>query len=94
MKKRAVKIILGKKYNYNEALDLIKLPSLAERRNHLLHNFGTKLLKSNRHRHLLPPSKSDTKSRVLRNMSGLNMIKCNTERYRKSTIPQLAKILK
>ncbi len=53
-----VQIMLGKKYNYSEAFNFIKLPSLAERRNNLLHNFGTKLLKSDHHKQLLPPSKN------------------------------------
>ena len=87
VQKRALRIILGKKYtSYSEALDLCKLPSLQCRREVLLQSFGMKIIKSNKHRELLPPTKVSTSCRQLRYMSGLRIIKCNTERYHRSTI--------
>ena len=95
VQKRALRIILGRDYtSYSVALSICKLPSLSLRRNTLLIDFGTKMLQSLKHRHLLPPTKASTCTRQLRNMSGLCTIKCNTERYRKSTIPYLARTLK
>ena len=94
VQKRALRIILGRNYtSYDSALDVCGLSSLRCRRDTLLQGFGLKLLHSVRHRHLLPPSKASRCRRQLRDMSGLSSIKCNTERYRKSTIPFLSRNL-
>ena len=95
VQKRALRIIMGRDYTgYDEALKVCKLPSLSSRRDTLLENFGIKMFHSVKHRHLLPPTKASTSSRQLRDMSGLCTIRCHTERYRKSTIPFLARNLK
>ena len=98
VQKRALRIILGRNYTgYDVALKVcIKLQSLNCRRETLLENFGMKMFHSVsvKHRHLLPPTKASTCSRQLRDMSGLCTVRCHAERYRKSTIPFLARNLK
>ena len=94
IQKRALKIIVGYNVEYPNALTITNLDTLSSRRDSLLLSFGKKLMISEHHKHLLPLPKSISSTRQLRNMSGFPTIKCNTERYRKSTIPHLARILK
>ena len=88
IQKRACRIILGGQYrSYAEALQLLKLCSLVERREQLLRGFGEKLLKSERHASMLPQPKKNRHGRNLRSAHQLDPPKCRTARYRKSTIP-------
>ena len=97
VQKRACRIIIGYQYydSYSNALEVLGIPSLESRRDALLYNFGTKLMHSHRFRHMLPPLKSDCVVRNLRDSSiaGLVIPKHRTERYGRSTIPALAKLL-
>ena len=95
IQKRCFKIILGNNYlNYETALTTLNTSTLFSRRENLLLKFGSNMLKSERHRHLLPP--------YLHDLHGLNTrrgghtmqpIRCRTARYQKSTIPYLVTLL-
>lgn len=98
VQKRACRIMLGfhQYHSYSNALDVLGISSLETRRDTLLYNFGTKLLHSPRFRNMLPPPKlNNTTTRILRDssMSTLVVPKCKTDRYMKSTIPVLSKLL-
>ena len=86
VQKRALKIIVGFDVHYSDALTLANLTTLSSRRDSLLLSFGKKIMISDLHKQLLPLPKSVSSTRQLRNMSGFPTVKCNTERYRKSTI--------
>ena len=94
LQKRALRIILGNEYNrYCDALELLKLPTLAERRQNLTIKFANKLLTSSTHRALLPELR--VSSRTLRNDINLKLIEplCNTNRFYMSTIPYCTRLL-
>ena len=94
LQKRALRIILGNEYNrYCDALELLKLPTLAERRQNLTIKFANKLLTSSTHRALLPELRKS--SRTLRNDINSKLIEplCNTNRFYMSTIPYCTRLL-
>ena len=89
IQKRTCRIILiGSHYkSYAEALKMLELCSLVERREQLLRGFGENLLKSERHNNMLPAPKKKRHGRDLKSAHQLDPPKCRTTRYRKSTIP-------
>ena len=88
IQKRVCRIILGTQYrSYAEALEQLELCSLIKRREDLLQGFGQSILKSERHRAMLPASKHARHGRNLMSANQLDAPKCRTTRYRKSTIP-------
>ena len=90
VQKRACRIILGNQYgSYAKALKQLELCSLVERREHLLLGFGHSLLESERHRNMLPATRNARHGRNLRSSNQLDLPRCRTSRYRKSTIPAL-----
>ena len=96
VQKRAVRIITGQSYDsYTQVLNFLNIPSLETRRTQLLAKFGEKLLGSTRFRSMLPPDRASVCSRNLRSSTtaGLQLPKCLTTRYRRSTIPALTHIL-
>ena len=96
VQKRAIRIITGQSYNsYTQVLNLLNITSLETRRQQLLVKFGEKLLGSTRFRSMLPPDRASVCSRSLRSsiIAGLQLPKCRTTRYRRSTIPALTHIL-
>jgi hypothetical protein len=96
VQKRAARIIFGLQYqSYTMALELLGISSLKSRREDLFIKFGKNLLGSSKFRNMLPPEKTTTRDRVLRpsTVTGLHIPKCRTERYKRSTIPALARIL-
>ena len=97
VQKRAVRIITGHRYDsYTYVLSTLDIPTLESRRSELLIKFGDKLLGSTRFRGMLPPDRVSVCSRNLRSTTtaGLQIPKCRTDRYRRSTIPALTYILK
>ena len=94
VQKRACRIVLGSQYTtYADALECLHLSTLQHRRHTLLCKFGEKLLNSNRHRRMLPPEKVYHRNLRSDSKSCLVQPRCNTERYSRSTIPQLTRIL-
>ena len=86
VQKRTVKVILDRDYiNYEEGLRTIDLPSLSERRDKLIMNFGIFLLNNKHHRFILPPDasinmKTRTQLKLLPRM-------CRTRRHEDSFVP-------
>ena len=93
VQKRASRIILGQRYiGYTEALHTLKLCSLAERRTQLCLDFARKLFKSN-FRNWLPPLRKETPGQQTQNGGDLDTPTCRTERYKKSPIPYMCRLL-
>ena len=93
IQKRALRLILGSDYTcYIDALTILNIPSMHQRREDLCLKFAKSLLKSPKFSYLLPFRNSDRELR--RNPSGLLLeTRCNTDRYFNSTIPFLARFI-
>ncbi|XP_030853882.1 uncharacterized protein LOC100889248 [Strongylocentrotus purpuratus] len=90
IQKRALRTILAGGYeSYQRALSACDLVSLKERREDLCRVFANKLFKN--FRHWLPESQSS--NRQLRHSNRLRELKCRTQRYKNSAIPQIIKLL-
>ena len=92
VQKRAFRIILGHTYlNYDHALSITGLPTLAARRESLVLSFGESLLKSELFREFLPPSRNVT--RTLRSSYLLETPFCRSVRFKTSPIPTIVDLL-
>ena len=94
LQKRALRIILGMDYpGYENALKVLNLPSLKDRREHLTKKFAKSLLTSQRHRDLLPQKRQNVPA--IRGNANNQLIetRCNSERYYKSTVPYCTRII-
>lgn len=90
IQKRALRIILGREYQtYENALITTKLITLSERRVQLCVKFAKSLEKN--FPQWLPPKQSEL--RALRFSDQYRPVKCRTERYRKSALPFLVRLL-
>ena len=90
IQKRALRSILGPRYeSYQHALAVCNLISLKDRRGDLCFKFATLL--SRDHLDWLPERQSS--HRNLRHSNRFREIKCRTERYRKSALPFLVRLL-
>ena len=93
IQKRALKLILGYRYNsYANALVMTSQESLQERRVNICCKFGKSLLNSKEFQHWLPQPRLE-QLRQTRNPTLLYPLKCKTERYRCSPIPFLVRTL-
>jgi len=93
VQKRAAKIILGPVYtSYDSALAALGLTSLATHYSTSLQQFGLKLLCHPRHRDLLPPDAPPPR-RALRAANKLVPIRARTDRYHRSTVPTLVRLI-
>ena len=83
------RLMLGQRYTINDdALNVLDLPSLEERRERLTKKFAGNLTKeTSPFYHWLPPMRASRTSRNLRNANDYSEIKCKNERYRKSALP-------
>ena len=94
IQKRALKIILGQNYlDYEHALSKSNLVSLSNCREALCVDFATKLNCSDMFRQWLPQPRSSSVQYQLRNSNNLSVVKCNTNRYKRSPIPYFTSIL-
>ena len=92
--KRAVRSIMGGDYPGNEnALEILKLPSLKSRRVELSKKFAKSILKSQRHRMLLPEKRTNAKTVRGNVCEQLFENKCNNLRYYRSTIPYCTRLI-
>lgn len=92
--KRALRIILGADYtSYSGALEILKIPSMHQRRENLCLKFAKSLLGSSKFRDLLPKYRNYDK--VLRKDINSKMAEgtCVRDRYYKSAIPYLIRLL-
>ena len=93
VQKAALKVILGKDYNdYDEALKLLNIQSLEQRREVISLRFVKNSLKNANFSKLFPLTKANHVMNV-RNPFKYHVNKANTERYRRSTIPYLQRQL-
>ena len=94
LQKRALRIIMGADYpGYDDALKLLNLPSLKNRREDLAMKFAKDILKSKKHRKLLPEKRNN--DRTMRCNVGDQLIapKWKRLRYGKSTIPYCIRLI-
>ena len=93
VQKCALRIILGEKYSdYQNALKVIKLDSLEERREKLCLKFAKQCLKHEKLKGLFPRK---VKNHVMEKRNGQKFAvnKSLTERYRRSSIPSMQRLL-
>ena len=93
VQKSAVKIILGNKYsNYDQALDELNLDSLKTRRNKQCQKFALKCLKNDKTNKFFPLNK---KRHIMetKKYEKFKVKFANTERLKKSAIPQMQRLL-
>ncbi|KAI8514502.1 hypothetical protein Bbelb_070930 [Branchiostoma belcheri] len=74
IQRRACRIILGKDYSrYSDACSLLGLPSLQQRRQHLILKFGRGLMESPTFRQWLPPTRGETSVTNRKPVLGINV---------------------
>lgn len=94
VQRRAVRIILGRDFtSYSNACSRLGLPSLSSRREDLTRAFATSLRRSDQFRSWLPPERGTISRRLTRSSNDLDLAHCNTERYKKSAIPYMIRLL-
>ena len=93
LQKTAVRIILGKTYNkYKEGLKMLNLQTLNQRRKMLCLKFARKCLMNEKVRKIFPKNTSKHKMKK-RKTKPFKQSKINTERYKKSAIPYMRRLL-
>ena len=93
VQKSALKVILGDKYkSYEEALKTIRIDSLAERRQKICLKFAQQCLRNEKLRDMFPRNLSDHMMKK-RNAEKFIVTKALTERFRKSAIPSMQRLL-
>ena len=91
VQKSAVKIMMGQKYSeYDESLKYLNLEKLSERRKKLCLSFAKKCIKHEKAKSLFP---LNNHVKCLRNSEKFKVNFATSERYRKSSIPYLQKLL-
>ena len=86
VQKRACRIILGASYtSYDQALCTLNIPTLAQRYQDILQQFGRKLLQNPRHRNMLPPDIPEQRY-ALRRRNRIQPVRPITDRYQDSPI--------
>ena len=86
-------MILGDKYkSYEEALKTIRIDSLAERRQKICLKFAQQCLRNEKLRDMFPRNLSDHMMKK-RNAEKFIVTKALTERFRKSAIPSMQRLL-
>ena len=91
--KVAIKVILGSNYTtYKEGLKILKIQSLDDRRRTLCLKFATKSLKNEKVKNMFPIN--EQKYRIeTRKRNKFKIFKSNTNRYDKSAVPYMRRIL-
>ena len=87
---------LSKAYTkYLSTLEHLQLPTLEQRRNQLLEKFAKSLVGTKHMSSMLPPLRNlqYRPTRSLRNTRGLLGPFCRTNRYQRSAIPQIVRII-
>ena len=89
----ALKIILKNDYkNYQNALNILEIQTLKERREELCLSFARKCLNNTKMKHLFPPNKK-THELPQRNSNNFEVFHANTERKKNSPIIYMQKLL-
>ena len=94
----ALYIILGENYeNYTNALEILELETLKERRFKLCEKFAKKALKHEKYKNWFQPNelsqKMNTRKSEKQKLNILKPVTTRTERYRKSPLPYLTEVL-
>ena len=93
VQKTATRIILGKEFrNYKNALKMLNIENLDERREKICLKFAKKCLKNDKVKSMFP-IKRQMHNMKLRTKKKYEMDKKRTERYEKSAIPYMRKLL-
>ena len=93
VQKSAIKVILDDKYNgYLNGLSKLGLENLNERREHLCEQFATKCVKNQKLKHMFPKSENKHEMET-RNKEVYLVEHANTERFQKSAIIYMQKLL-
>ena len=94
LQKRALRIIMGSDYpGYDNALKMLNLSTMHDRREDLTKKFAKSILNSQKHRKLLPPKRDNVRTLRGNTHEQLTETKCNTDRYYKSTIPYCTRLI-
>ena len=95
VQKAAMRLIMGNKYQgYKEALQYMSLESLKEKREKMALNFAKKSLRLDKFSELFPFNNANAKHLMKkRNHEKYAVTNANTERYRKSAVPFLQRLL-
>ena len=93
VQKTAIKVILGSNYtSYKDGLKMLKIQSLDERRRTLCLKFAKNCLKNEKVKNMFPINKRNYRIET-RKRNKFKIFKANTERYDKSAVPYMRKIL-
>ena len=92
VQKRALKIIAGYAYTYQDLMQKFGIESLADRRENMCLRLGKQMIKHPTHREILPPSRESITGRKTRNMKTLQPFCCSV-RLRKSAVPHITTLL-
>ena len=93
VQKSAIKVILDEKYNgYQNGLAQLGLENLNERREHLCEQFAKKCVKNQKLKHMFPKSQNKHEMET-RNKEVYLVEHANTERFQKSAIIYMQKLL-
>ena len=94
IQKRCFRVILGQQYTtYAEALAQLNQQSLFDRRQMLTLRLGRSMLRSQRHRDLLPPTGRQVHGRITRHGGNLRPPARRSARYEKTFVPYVVKLL-
>ena len=93
VQKAALRVILGEKYNsYKDALNVMKMDSLEMRRHYLCLKFAKQCIKNEKLKKMFP--KNQNKHRMEKRSGEKFLVnKAFTERYRRSAIPNMQRLL-
>ena len=93
VQKAALRLILGEKYKtYNDALNVMKMDSLEMRRQNLCLKFAKQCLRNGKLKTMFP--KSQTRHEMEKRSGEKYIVnKAFTERYRRSAIPNMQRLL-
>ena len=92
IQKAAVKVILKNKFtNYEDALKYLNLDSLNDRRKKFSLRFAKNCIRNEKVRNMFPINLNKTK--ITRNPNKYKVNFAKTERYKKSSIPSLQRML-
>ena len=92
VQKRALKIIAGYAYTYQDLLRKFGIQSLADRREDMCLRLGKQMIKHPTHREMLPPTRESISGRKTRYMNSLQPFCCSV-RLRKSAVPHMTTLL-
>ena len=93
VQKTAIKVILGSNYtNYKDGLKMMKIQSLDDRRRTLCLKFAKNCLRNEKVKKMFPLNKQNYRIET-RKRNKFKIFKSNTERYDKSAVPYMRRIL-